>query len=421
MGFKKATKEKLLLRVCLCGPSGSGKTYTALAIATGLGLPIRCIDSEHGSARKYSDRFSFDVLELENDQSPAEYVAAIEEAYHDGFRGTLIIDSLSHAWMGKGGALEQVDRIASGSKSGNSFTAWREVTPQHNKLVDAILRCPLHVIVTLRVKTEYILEDTGKGTKAPRKIGMQPVMRDGVEYEFDVVGDLDLNNQLEIGKTRCSPLKGQTYLRPGANVARILLEWANDGTDARAAAPAPAKGERPSAEANELQGLTATEAAAWPALRRRFLECEANQVTLGPLQALAKDCRIQTPSKAWGVLCSAYGKRARAAIEARIKAAQSKSEEEARSANAEWGFGGAAPEPGRVPDPDPNNGEESEALGGDPAAEGDVEPPVDPPAWMTAPVDPKETPAARAAKAEVARATAQAERKAASKKGASPT
>ena len=235
--FKKATKEKLLLRICLCGVSGSGKTLTALKVAEGLGRPIRVIDSERGSARKYSDKVAFDVLELDGDQSPGAYMAAIEEAAADGWRGTLVIDSLSHAWMGKGGALEMVDRIASASRSGNSFTAWRDVTPLHNRLVDSLLAFPGHLIVTLRVKTEYLIEDTGKGTKAPRKIGTQPVMRDGIEYEFDICGDLDLQHTLTVGKTRCSALSGAVFSKPGKDVAKILLTWAAAGV--RHARPRP--------------------------------------------------------------------------------------------------------------------------------------------------------------------------------------
>ena len=46
--------------------------------------------------------------------------------------------------------------------------------------------------VTMRVKTEWLTEkDEKTGRMIPRKVGLAPVMRDGVEYEFDVCGDLD--------------------------------------------------------------------------------------------------------------------------------------------------------------------------------------------------------------------------------------
>ena len=362
--FKRATKEKLLLRVCLCGVSGSGKTLTALKIAEALGRPVRGIDSERGSMRKYADKVApFEVLELESDQSAAAYVAAIDEASYDGFRGTLVIDSLSHAWIGKGGALEQVDRIASQSRSGNSFTAWREVTPMHNKLVDALLAFPGHVIVTLRVKTEYILEEGARGTKIPRKIGTQPVMRDGIEYEFDVCGDMDLENKLMISKTRCSALAGQSFVRPGKDIGRILLAWAEDGVEREvAAAPAqaaPAAVAAPPEPAAKHQApapapseMTNEEWEAWESMRAAWAECEYNQVSLGPLKSLYKRAQeaITKPSPAYIALVSSTAKRAQEAIKARIAAAKSPEEGTAPPAedgNEAWGFGGSTKEGGR--------------------------------------------------------------------------
>lgn len=226
--FQPATKRTARARVALIGPAGSGKTYTSLAIATNLGARVAVIDTEHGSASKYAGIFAFDVLEL-RDFAPATYVAALEAAEEAGY-DVAVVDSLSHAWMGKGGALEQVDNAAKRSRSGNSFNAWREVTPQHNALVEAMLACRTHLIVTMRTKTEYVLEETDGGKKAPRKIGLAPVQRDGLEYEFDVTADLDLDNNLIVGKTRCPALKGRLFNKAGEEMATILREWLTDGT-----------------------------------------------------------------------------------------------------------------------------------------------------------------------------------------------
>src|SRR5262245_28312049 len=157
MQFKQATKKQAKLRMAIIGPSGSGKTYSALAVGQHLGKKIAVIDTESGSASKYVGKFQFDVLELESHE-PTTYIEAIEAAEAAGY-DVLIIDSLSHAWMGRGGALEQVDRIAKRTQSGNSFTAWRDVTPQHNALVEAMLRCKCHLIATMRAKTEYVMEE----------------------------------------------------------------------------------------------------------------------------------------------------------------------------------------------------------------------------------------------------------------------
>lgn len=236
--FKKATKTQARLRLALIGPSGSGKTYSALAIAKHLGDRVAVIDTERGSASKYADLFSFDALELDT-FAPTTYVEAIHAAEAAGY-DVLIIDSLSHAWMGKEGALEQVDRAAKRSQSNNSYTAWRDVTPMHNALIDAILQSACHIIVTMRAKTEYVLEENERGKKVPRKVGMAPVQRDGMEYEFDVVGDMNQENDLIISKTRCPALTGQVINKPGEQIAKTLKVWLSDGAPAPVPAPRPA-------------------------------------------------------------------------------------------------------------------------------------------------------------------------------------
>lgn len=241
--FEKATKHETKARVALIGPSGAGKTYSALAIAEGLagaGGRIAVIDTERKSARKYSDRFAFDVLELEH-FAPATYVEAIEAAEAEGF-DVLVIDSLSHAWIGKGGALEQVDEAARKSKGQNSFAAWRHVTPQHNALVEALVRCKCHLVVTMRAKTEYVLEQNERGKQTPRKVGLAPVQREGLEYEFDVVGEIDLDHDLVVSKSRCSEFAGKVVQRPDAKMGAALLRWLSDG------APAPVEAPKPRAE-----------------------------------------------------------------------------------------------------------------------------------------------------------------------------
>lgn len=231
--FKKATKTQSRLRLALVGPSGSGKTYSALTIATQLShlLPdadrsgIAVIDSEHGSASKYAGEFDFDTCNLTS-FSPDDYSRAITAASN---YAVLVIDSLSHAWMGKNGTLEQVDRIAKRSQSNNTFAAWRDVTPMHNRLVETMLACPNHLIVTMRSKTEYVIETNDKGRSIPRKVGLAPIQRDGLEYEFDVCGELNLDHELIISKSRCSALSGQVIAKPGEQIASILNEWLSDG------------------------------------------------------------------------------------------------------------------------------------------------------------------------------------------------
>lgn len=238
--IKKAVRHKLKARVALLGPAGSGKTYTALQIAQGLapGGRYLVIDTECESASLYSDACDFDVLALDT-HSPETYVAALQAAARERY-DVVIVDSLTHAWTGKDGALEQVDNKARSVK-GNSYVAWRDVTPMHNALVDAMLRYPGHLIATMRVKMAYELVDDGRGKKMPQKIGLQPIQRDGLEYEFTVICDLDTDHVLTVGKTRCSALDGKTYRRPGKEVGETLRKWLDVGAEAPARVePAPA-------------------------------------------------------------------------------------------------------------------------------------------------------------------------------------
>lgn len=244
--FQKATKKESLLRMAITGPSGGGKTYTALTIGAALipSAKVALIDTERGSASKYADQFSFDVLELD-DFRPAVYVRAIEAAQANGYN-VLIIDSLSHAWFAQGGVLSIVDDEAARSKSGNTFLAWRKGTEVQNQLVDAILASKMHVIATMRSKTEYVIETDSRGKQVPRKIGLAPVQRDGVEYEFDVVAEMDITNTMLVQKSRCPALTNAVIERPGADVAATLRAWLSDGDPA----PAPIA-KKPAAEEPE--------------------------------------------------------------------------------------------------------------------------------------------------------------------------
>lgn len=227
--FTPVTREQNRLRMALDGPSGSGKSYTALRFAFGLAGKdgrVAAIDTEHHKLTKYQGEapdgipWQWDGIDLEH-FGPATYEQAIKEAGRCGY-DVLIIDSLSHAWMGAGGALDQVDR----SKSANRFAAWRDVTPQHNALIDSIIRSPCHVIVTLRSKMDYVLEqDEQTGKHSVQKVGLKPIQRDGVEYEFDIVGDMDLDHNLRITKTIFSAIDGKVVNKPNAAFMIPIKEW----------------------------------------------------------------------------------------------------------------------------------------------------------------------------------------------------
>ena len=189
--FKKAVRSASKLRLALSGTSGSGKTYGALLLAKGIGGKIAVIDTERGSASLYADMPGmpgFDVLDLDAPFTPERYTEAIKAAEDAGY-DTLIIDSMTHEWNGKGGCLEEVERIAKARYRGNSWSAWNEMTPRHRQFVDAMLTSKLHIIATMRSKTEMAQEDVN-GKKVIKKLGMKVEQRDGVDYEFTIMFDL---------------------------------------------------------------------------------------------------------------------------------------------------------------------------------------------------------------------------------------
>lgn len=225
MGFVRATKHESKLRLALAGPAGSGKTWTALTLATALadGQGVALIDTEHHSASKYADVFEFDSQDL-TVFHPQKYIDAIHEAEKAGY-AVLVIDSLSHAWSGTGGVLELVENITKRSTNKNSFNAWGEATPWQNRLIEAIIQAKLHVICTMRSKTEYVIELNNAGKSVPRKVGTAPVQRADVEYEFDVYADMNAANEMIVQKSRCPVLSGMIIPKPGKEVADILREW----------------------------------------------------------------------------------------------------------------------------------------------------------------------------------------------------
>jgi hypothetical protein len=225
--FKQATRQQSKLRMTIDGPAGSGKTYTALRFAHTLaaGGRIAVLDTERGSASKYVGEapdgipWQFDVAELTT-FSPDKYTQLIEMAGRSGY-AVLIIDSLSHAWEGKEGALEKV---------GGNVTNWKNATPLHQRMVDAILQAPMHVITTMRSRMEHVIDRNEAGKViGVRKVGMAPIQRPGMEYEFDLVCDMDWLHILTVSKSRCSAVADMVVDRPGPSFMAPVIEWLTSG------------------------------------------------------------------------------------------------------------------------------------------------------------------------------------------------
>jgi hypothetical protein len=223
--FRKAERKKAKLRLGIAGASGSGKTWSALEIATGMGGKIAMIDTEAGRGELYGADFNYDVLRIEAPYSPDKYIQAIKAAEKAGY-DILIIDSLSHAWAGDGGILSIVDNAG-----GNSFTSgWKTATPKHNALVDALITSNLHILVTMRSKTEYITEVNEKGRVVPKKVGLAPVQRDGMEYEFTMYMTMSQEHVAHITKDN-TKLYDQQFVKPNQKMGADIMTWLNEGND----------------------------------------------------------------------------------------------------------------------------------------------------------------------------------------------
>lgn len=227
--FRKAERKKTYLKLGISAPSGAGKTYSALKMAYGICKDwnkIAVIDTENGSAELYSNLGEYSVCNIAPPFTPEKYINAIKNAEECGFE-VLIVDSLTHAWTGEGGLLDMQDKVTKASKSGNSYNAWREITPLYNQLVDTILQAKCDIIITTRAKEEYVItEDNGK--KSYKKIGLAPIFRDGLEYEMTVFFDMTQEHIASASKDRTGLFDGQHFI-PSEQTGEMLANWRNGG------------------------------------------------------------------------------------------------------------------------------------------------------------------------------------------------
>lgn len=240
-GFKKAVRTQAKARIAIAGPSGSGKTMTALKIARGLvgpGGKIAVIDTEKNSASLYADVTDFDTLDFAPPFQPRRYIKALELAEENGY-DAIIVDSISHEWNGSGGVQEMVDAVLRRLKTSNTMLGWKEVTPQHNEFVDKLVRTDAHLIATVRSKTAYEIDKDDKGRTTVKKLGLAPIQREGLEFEFTVFADMDLNHSLTVTKSRMAALQDKTIHHPDESLGRKIAEWLGTAEALQPAQPEP--------------------------------------------------------------------------------------------------------------------------------------------------------------------------------------
>jgi hypothetical protein len=258
MPFAPVTTPQKPIKYALQGPTGSGKTHWALAIMDVLrgDKPMALLDTESERGKLFARKYTYDYMQL-SDFDPNRYVAALAEACgvplrwplpqlqlasdtipdlimvaKDAPYGGLVMDSITHAWDNTNGLLDQV------AKAGGQFQdAWRKIgTPLQNRFMQSIIKAPIHLGCTMRVKMDYVLEETvnksGYKTTSPKRIGLQPIQRDNTAYEFDFILDIDMDHVLTVSK--CPPIDGLTGMKfqPGKTyeLTDIITQWMSAGT-----------------------------------------------------------------------------------------------------------------------------------------------------------------------------------------------
>lgn len=226
--YRKAERRKAKLRLAITGPAGSGKTYSALLIAFGIGGKTALLDTENGSGDLYSALGDYDICSISAPFTVQKYIDAIKSAEQAGY-DILILDSISAEWAGSGGLLNLHTQLTSSSKA-NSFAAWGQVTPKHNAFIDTIINSRLHIICTIRSKTEYAQIQNERGKTEIRKMGLGLVQREGIDYEFTTVFDLNFNHEVTVSKDRTSIFDGQVFTIT-QETGKLLKDWLDSGIE----------------------------------------------------------------------------------------------------------------------------------------------------------------------------------------------
>ena len=223
MQLRQSERRQAKIKMALQGSAGSGKTYSSLLLAKGLTggnlSKVAIIDTENGSADLYAHLGNYNVLTLAPPFTPENYVKAIEVCEKAGIE-VIIIDSLSHAWD------ELLDFHA--KLAGNSFTNWSKITPRLQALINKILQTKAHVIATMRTKQDYVLNQKD-GKMIPEKVGLKSVMRDGVDYEFTLVFDVDIKHFAVSSKDRTGLFMGKPEFTISEETGMKILNWCNSG------------------------------------------------------------------------------------------------------------------------------------------------------------------------------------------------
>ena len=219
MKIRRSERKQAKIKLALQGSSGSGKTYSSLLLGKGLTggdfTKIAIIDTENKSADLYAHLGSYNVVSMESPYSPERYIEAIELCEKAGME-VIVLDSISHCW-------DYLLEVHS-NMPGNSFANWGKITPRQNTFINKILSSETHIISTMRVKQDYVLNQKN-GKMVPEKVGLKAIQRNDLDYEFTIVFDIDIAHSAKATKDRTGLFVNMPGFKIGPSTGKKIREW----------------------------------------------------------------------------------------------------------------------------------------------------------------------------------------------------
>jgi len=247
--FQKASRSQVYLKLAITGVTGSGKTLSAILLALGLvdpGKRIAVEDTENDSASLYADLTEaqcrsmkipeaeiasvmeasrlFDVMPIAPPYQAEHFASGIDAAVAAGY-GAVIVDSASHFWKG---ILAYKDQIDSHGK-GNSYTNWKQADQKFDPVIERVLQSKIHVIFCMRSKQDYAQTEEN-GRKVVKKLGLAPIMRENLEYEFTTVFDIGLDHSAVASKDRSGMFPVDRIFKISKATGLEFRDWLNTAT-----------------------------------------------------------------------------------------------------------------------------------------------------------------------------------------------
>ena len=190
---------------------------------------IVVIDTEAGSGELYSHLGEYNVYPLDT-YTPESYIKAITECEEAGME-VIIIDSITPEWEA---CLEINETLAQTKFRGNSWSAWSETTPRHQRFIDKMITSKAHVITTVRNKIDTVMTET----KQVKKVGVKEVTREGWEYNLTLNFNIDRDtHKVTASKDRTELFDNKDPFIITPDTGKQLMDWAMSGKEAPAPTP----------------------------------------------------------------------------------------------------------------------------------------------------------------------------------------